>query len=1594
MNQHTLKYQLLADLLATLEAEEFPIGVGKHLELQQLYSMLPEDIKPEEMKTLLAPIFAKNKQDQEFFYDVFDQSLKHIEAKTWEPKDQPITPILPPKSKSEIITRLLGLTLLLIAATLTYLRISGNQPLVMPPACEQELVVEPNSIYTLNLLDSLAKENKLRERLISDESPEFVSFLNGETVGEIPEIGTYQIDSNGLFSIKTIENFEENYESFKVTAIAKYDLGTDTTNFFIKQKEEIIEDDPEILPPTKKYSSLNLRPHPFPKILPFPKQPPLWISNFQKHKYWIKPILIFLLFAMFGAYLNWWSERQQKIIADIQSKNDPPLLWNIQIPNISKIELNEDYFKVLQLMRQRTSDDHYVLNILKTINKTIEKGGIIDFQYQHKTRPPEYLLLIDRQSSKNHRAYLYNYMFESFKANEVYIERFFFEGDIRLCWNEYYPNGIKLHDLQQTFRDARLIIVGSGYQLLNPVSGKLAKWTRVFDSWSDKAILSPRPSKKWAGREKQLKQKFILLPASVQSLTTMVDKMEAIDPEEIKTKINDEVNEPIEFRGSLIETLQHYFTIKKSGEEPDESLIHWIAACAIYPTLHWDLTMYLGQELSTIDKNLLTFDYINQLTRLPWFIEGKIPEQARLELLEYLPEEKELHLRKSLQELFETIPPPDENSVAFADSRINISLNNYLLEKNDLLKTELNQYARAGADIDVTMLKYLEGEKSPKDFVVDPNLRRYAEGKKPKVETDRWTKFLSFLVLMLTIGIIFYNPKFEECEGELIPFNDLKLCLTTPDDHLKYRAAQIRDYINHNNYEPVDSLEQEAIKKYFLFNSGKRTVAEVGKVQEEGYSIESILPFVKNDSSILHFYQNLAVDFYNHGVPSHNKYDSIKVTTNTELEMSEFYKISGDSIDFCLAFEEATIYNNKVKLNELIFDFGLILEKNCPSFSLDERKKKIAVGNSFEGGIIFYVDETGQNGLIMSQVDQTISPIEWFGETKGKAGANDTGIYGGAKNTETLIKKFPEKDHPAQLAARFEYDGYKDWYLPSRKELEKLFEFNKTLPIAQRLKKEYYWSSTEINNADVYYKSFFNGDDFLRITGNKANVRAIRRFSLNNQFPATDSPNKVLASKIGGRVFDKATNKRLENVEVIFLGKKIKTNGRGRYVHNVPVDDPSKDFDLKYVKENYIEVSKSYDRNEITVLKKDKDKEFQLDDVFLEKESTTSCFRERMEEYQKVYDSGDFEIARKILEEAKRCENLGITESIEVNNEIKKVDKLLEDLLRSRNEQQNGEQGQPIRTDEKITLEIEFKNLITSNLQPGYDIDIKGIDPSEITTLRSGAQFKVEVEQGKKYTISAVYNGIEKAKKIITAKPIDGEYTQSVILEVGIPAISAEEKAWESAIRKNDIEGLESYIKKYPNGKYINTAREKITKIIPKDVVRYGDVYIITDGYQNLNLLTCGEPLGSTSSSLTYGVHTGPSKASIAQWIIMPAYNKKNGDPVMNGDKIYLQNQYQFGKNQRGFLDIVGQMEDPCSNYLHHVNTSRSKATSWTITANLGQARYIRLGKTIHFKNEVGTKGWLGTCGTSNCEKGNVAGISSKLEDGNSKTTYWKISKL
>ena len=159
------------------------------------------------------------------------------------------------------------------------------------------------------------------------------------------------------------------------------------------------------------------------------------------------------------------------------------------------------------------------------------------------------------------------------------------------------------------------------------------------------------------------------------------------------------------------------------------------------------------------------------------------------------------------------------------------------------------------------------------------------------------------------------------------------------------------------------------------------------------------------------------------------------------------------------------------------------------------RMTKIGLGKIFEGGIIFYIDETKKHGLIMAQGDVTPNKISW----SEKAGAYYNHVLDGRKNTDIIVKKVGDGNYPAKLCYDFEYGVFKDWYLPSQDELDLMWEYKIESDKNSKMKRpgfsqDYYWSSTEINDKDVYYRSFFNGKQYYYIKGNKAKARPIRQF--------------------------------------------------------------------------------------------------------------------------------------------------------------------------------------------------------------------------------------------------------------------------------------------------------------------------------------------------------------------------------------------------------------------------------------------------------------------------------------------------------------------
>ncbi|MGD2035624.1 MAG: DUF1566 domain-containing protein, partial [Bacteroidales bacterium] len=160
------------------------------------------------------------------------------------------------------------------------------------------------------------------------------------------------------------------------------------------------------------------------------------------------------------------------------------------------------------------------------------------------------------------------------------------------------------------------------------------------------------------------------------------------------------------------------------------------------------------------------------------------------------------------------------------------------------------------------------------------------------------------------------------------------------------------------------------------------------------------------------------------------------------------------------------------------------------------------------GGIVFWVDETGQHGLVCAKVDQSTG-IRWYAGTYGFTQARGDGIFAGESNTAIIIAaQVAIGDDRSLYAARICNKlkiteagiTYGDWYLPSRKELglmhqnKAIIEATATANGGSGFANTYYWSSTEHDHFYAWLHNLTNGYQNGYSKGALYRVRAIRSF--------------------------------------------------------------------------------------------------------------------------------------------------------------------------------------------------------------------------------------------------------------------------------------------------------------------------------------------------------------------------------------------------------------------------------------------------------------------------------------------------------------------
>lgn len=400
-----------------------------------------------------------------------------------------------------------------------------------------------------------------------------------------------------------------------------------------------------------------------------------WRSLWSRFHTTVRVAAAALPFLLLGAWWLWQRLRQLRLKR--RPSKVAPQLEEIKVRGVAEHLFRQaDLRRAAQQLRRHREVAVLDLAAQATVEMTARKGGWFTPVYSPRKALPEYLILIDRSSFADQMARLEDELIDRFVENDIHVNRYYFDGDPRLCRKGLEAPYLKLQDLEAKHPNNFLLIFSDGAGLVNPLTGRPQRWLDLFVPWAGRALMTPEPPPNWGYRERALTDRgFAVLPATANGIPALV-------------KILQTGNLPGAEPGGTPQLYPEILSDRPerwyAGFAPDDEDIellrielqyylgmrgyYWLCACAVYPALHWNLTLYFGYKLTGLEG---LEERLMNLVRLPWFRQGNWPDWLRARLISSLPADEESATRRALDELLLTaLENPDDFALKVAPTSV------------------------------------------------------------------------------------------------------------------------------------------------------------------------------------------------------------------------------------------------------------------------------------------------------------------------------------------------------------------------------------------------------------------------------------------------------------------------------------------------------------------------------------------------------------------------------------------------------------------------------------------------------------------------------------------------------------------------------------------------------------------------------------------------------------------------------------------------------------------------------------------------------------------------------------------------------------
>ena len=394
------------------------------------------------------------------------------------------------------------------------------------------------------------------------------------------------------------------------------------------------------------------------------------------------------------------------------------------------VEYPLSVLRQLRQLRFMTETSRQSFDLKATLAAMARKGSVDSPQWRYHRRHVEYILIVEQNIHRDHRAAMVKELYHILNQNNVDALLYTYHSDPRKLMPYKGKSETSLRQLAATHSQAILLYFGSNMLWMEPETLQHYRWTKIFNQWEQRYWFPITPPDQWGVWEEAGTQVFSqMLPLSMEGLQQLSHHLaEGNNDELIRfdfwTDHLDYNLTGINTQLPLHDIALYFSPIMKQ----------WIAACAVYPELNWDLTLAVGQLLSTPSLNLCQAEAISQLLRLDWFQKGHIPPSTRFALMEQWLNP---HTLTRVNSYMATLMRDDiryETLSEFPAYRMQLTLHELMaetnLEKQQILAEQLKDDIEAGHQpTDMVSLHYLnQQEFSPLFFVIPEDIVSHLEG--------------------------------------------------------------------------------------------------------------------------------------------------------------------------------------------------------------------------------------------------------------------------------------------------------------------------------------------------------------------------------------------------------------------------------------------------------------------------------------------------------------------------------------------------------------------------------------------------------------------------------------------------------------------------------------------------------------------------------------------------------------------------------------------------------------------------------------------------------------------------------------------------